>query len=97
MSQRRPQQTGWWSSSPLLYAKQWGPAAIGLPAAWDLTTGSTSVTVSVIDTGLAQLTDFAGRVVSPYSVYYGSSAYQYWNDKEGHGTGCSRNLGCDRE
>jgi len=34
------------------YDQEWGLAAIGAPAAWDLTTGSPQVLVAVIDTGI---------------------------------------------
>lgn len=35
-----------------LFASLWGLKSIGLPSAWDLTTGSTNVTVAVIDSGV---------------------------------------------
>lgn len=35
-----------------MYAQQWGLARINCPDAWDRTTGSTSVTVAVVDTGV---------------------------------------------
>ena len=41
-----------------LYARQWHFAPINLPAAWDVTTGSASVTVAVIDTGIKMHPDF---------------------------------------
>ena len=34
------------------YSSQWGPSDIKLPGAWDLTTGSASVVVAVVDTGV---------------------------------------------
>ena len=47
-----------------LYAEQWHFPQIQLPAAWDLTTGSPSVRVAVIDTGiLSNHPDFAGQLV----------------------------------
>lgn len=47
-----------------LYAEQWHLPQIQLPAAWDLTTGSPSVRVAVIDTGiLSNHPDFAGQLV----------------------------------
>lgn len=35
------------------YSELWGMTKIGAPAAWDITTGSSSVIVAVIDTGVA--------------------------------------------
>ncbi len=57
-----------------LYGQQWHYAApvagnygANLPAAWDITTGSASIVVSVIDTGiLFDHPDLAGRTVTGY-------------------------------
>ena len=53
-----------------MYAQQWHyhePAGgINLPPAWDLTTGSSSIVVAVIDTGIRPHVDMAGRVLPGY-------------------------------
>lgn len=52
-----------------LYAHQWDMKSawgIDLPAAWNTTTGSTSVVVAVIDTGLTHHAEFTGRTVPGY-------------------------------
>ena len=41
-------------------------AGIDLPAAWSITTGSTSVVIAVIDTGIRPHVDLAGRTVAGY-------------------------------
>ncbi|OFW56746.1 MAG: hypothetical protein A2133_12240 [Actinobacteria bacterium RBG_16_64_13] len=66
---------------------QWGMTRVGLPEAWDITTGDPDVTVAVIDTGLNRdISDFAGRIVHPYSVIERSAAWPAWQDDEGHGS-----------
>jgi serine protease len=52
------------------YSSQWGyfsptPGNYGInaPAAWDITTGSPSVIVAVVDTGITGHSEFSGRIV----------------------------------
>ena len=52
------------------YGNQWhyfapgaGHYGINAPAAWDITTGSSSVVVAVIDTGITNHADLGGRTV----------------------------------
>lgn len=54
-----PQQ--WHYSAPVA-----GSYGANLPAAWDITTGSSSVVVAVIDTGILNHADLAGRTVQGY-------------------------------
>ncbi|MFH0916390.1 MAG: S8 family serine peptidase [bacterium] len=69
-------------------AGQWSLPRVGLPGAWDTTTGSADLVVAVIDSGLNRDNpDFAGRIVSPYSVLSGSSVWPAWQDTYGHGSG----------
>ncbi|MCX8031779.1 MAG: S8 family serine peptidase [Thermoleophilia bacterium] len=66
---------------------QWYLRRTGYPSAWDITTGSKEVVLAVLDTGLnTAVPDFAGRVVSPYSMIDESSAWPSWRDNRGHGT-----------
>jgi serine protease len=59
------------------YPNQWhyqSPVGVGgganLPAAWDITTGSASVNVAVIDTGIITHADLAGRIVPGYNFIH---------------------------
>ena len=58
-------------------------ASIYTPLAWDITQGSASVLVGVLDTGMAPLPEFAGRTVPGYNFAYGDSDT---TDDNGHGT-----------
>jgi subtilisin family serine protease len=57
------------------YGSQWHYAApmtnnygINAPAAWDITTGSASVVVAVVDTGYTNHADLAGRILPGYDM-----------------------------
>ena len=51
------------------YTNQWqyfGPWGINAPAAWDITTGLSSIVVAVVDTGITNHADLSGRTVPGY-------------------------------
>ncbi|MHB8684514.1 MAG: S8 family peptidase, partial [Dehalococcoidia bacterium] len=55
-------------TDPLYATYQWNLPQIGMPAAWDRTTGSPAVVVAVLDTGVdATHPDLAGRTVAGYN------------------------------
>lgn len=69
---------------------------INVEPAWNITMGSSSVTVAVVDEGVDQYhEDFTGRVLSGYTIGYGSSFGSPMNagstpDKsKGHGVACA--------
>jgi len=66
------------------YPLQYAPALIQAEDAWDVTTGSNSVIIAIIDSGLdATHPEFAGRTAAGYDFIQGDSAPQ---DEFGHGT-----------
>ena len=63
---------------------QWGMTKIEAPAAWDVTTGSDSVTIAIVDTGVdLSHPDLSGKLVSGYDFVNNDSDPQ---DDYGHGT-----------
>ncbi|NLJ60616.1 MAG: S8 family serine peptidase [Firmicutes bacterium] len=66
------------------FSSQWALDAMALPYAWDKTTGSGSVTVAVIDTGVqVDHPDLAGNIGPGYDFYNKTSRVTDYN---GHGT-----------
>jgi subtilisin family serine protease len=66
------------------WPQQWSQAKTHAPQAWDLTTGSSSVVVAVVDTGVdAGQPDLVGRVLPGYDFVNGDTDP---SDDEGHGT-----------
>jgi thermitase len=69
------------------YSGQWHHLRIDTPAAWDQTTGSTSIVVAVLDSGInASLPEFAGRLLPGYDFV---NADNDPDDDHGHGTICT--------
>jgi serine protease len=69
------------------YPSQWhysapvaGSYGINLPAAWDITTGSTSVVVADIDSGITNHPEFSGRTMPGYDMIVDTSVS---NDGDG--------------
>ncbi len=67
-----------------LYASQWAFAKMNAPAAWDIATGTASVIIAVVDTGVDyNHAELAGKVIKGYD-YINNDADPI--DDEGHGT-----------
>lgn len=67
-----------------LYAQQWGLDKIDVPEAWNITQGSPSVEVAVLDTGVdASHPDLKERVLNGYDFANGDDDP---SDDNGHGT-----------
>ena len=67
-----------------LWPDQWGPALIGAPAVWKLTTGSPRVVIAVLDTGVdSSQRDLRQALVPGYDFVNGDPDP---NDDNGHGT-----------
>lgn len=66
------------------WAEQYGPAKVQAPAAWDLSTGSSGVTIAVVDTGVQSThPEFAGRLVAGCDFVNRDALPE---DDNGHGT-----------
>ncbi|MCW2598520.1 MAG: putative subtilase-family protease [Frankiales bacterium] len=66
------------------WPKEWGPSRVHAPTAWSTTTGSSAVTVAVLDTGLnVSLPEFSGRVLPGYNAFTGTADV---TDDNSHGT-----------
>ncbi len=66
------------------WTQQYGPAQIQAPAAWDITTGSSSVVLAIIDSGVdTSHPEFGGSFLSGHDFVEDDSTPQ---DECGHGT-----------
>ena len=71
-------------NDPYYAAYQWHLPKVGAPTAWDTATGSASVTVAVVDSGVqATHPDLAGRVLAGYDFANNDADP---SDDNGHGT-----------
>jgi thermitase len=66
------------------WSKQWGPQKVQLPAALDITTGTSSVVIAVVDTGVdLNHPDLDGKILPGYDFVNNDTSAQ---DDHGHGT-----------
>jgi thermitase len=66
------------------WSSQWGMTKIEAPSAWDITMGSDSVTIAIVDSGVDLFhPDLSGKLVSGYDFVNDDSNPQ---DDYGHGT-----------
>jgi thermitase len=66
------------------WSRQYGPAHLQAPDAWSITTGSSKVTLAIIDSGIDNgHPEFAGRILPGYDFVDGDDLPQ---DACGHGT-----------
>jgi len=69
------------------FNKQWAHARIQSEAAWNISTGSTSITIAIIDTGIDEgHPDLASKIVAGYDFWANDSSP---HDENGHGTHCA--------
>jgi thermitase len=66
------------------FGNQWSHAKMNSTAAWDITTGSSDVTIAIVDTGIDPgHPDLAAKLVAGYDFVESDSSPKDWN---GHGT-----------
>lgn len=65
------------------YSRQWALPAVSAPSGWDISTGSTTTVVAVVDTGVYPHSDLSGHLVAGYDFVNSDSSPL---DDEGHGT-----------
>jgi len=69
------------------FQKQWALTKIDAPKGWDLSKGSPSVVIAMIDSGIDYThPDLSGKIVSPYNSVTGSTDLTAVIDDRGHGT-----------
>lgn len=74
-----------------LYGSQWGLAKINMPAAWEITQGSSSFVVAIVDSGIdldhpdfgCTVSSGASKITDPYNIIAGNNQAQ---DDSGHGS-----------
>jgi subtilisin family serine protease len=78
------QGMGLWTPNDPSYGSQWHLAKIAAPAAWDVTTGSNTVIIAVLDSGIQMNhPDLQGRILPGWDYVNNDSDP---SDDHGHGT-----------
>ncbi len=78
-----------WPNDPY-YSYQWDMPNMAAPSAWTVSTGSSNVTVAVVDTGVDYThPDLAANCISGYDFYNHDSNPM---DDNGHGTHCAGSI-----
>jgi thermitase len=77
----------WTPNDTYFSSQQWGPQKVQAPQAWDVTKGSSSVKIAIVDTGVQyDHPDLSGKVTLGYDfVDNDNDPY----DQNGHGTHCA--------
>lgn len=74
-------------NDPDYATKQYGPQIVKAPAGWDISQGSASTVIAIVDTGVqADHPDLAGKVVGGFDFVNNDNDP---DDDNGHGTHCS--------
>ncbi|WP_188647844.1 S8 family peptidase [Marinithermofilum abyssi] len=80
-------KANWTPNDPAFSSQQYGPQKVQAPAAWDITRGSSSVRIAIVDTGVQyNHPDLSGKVIKGYDFVNND-----WDpmDGNGHGTHCA--------
>jgi thermitase len=80
-------KANWTPNDPAFASQQYGPQIVQAPAAWDITRGSSSVRIAIVDTGVQyNHPDLSGKVIKGYDFVDND-----WDpmDGNGHGTHCA--------
>jgi thermitase len=78
--------TAFWTPNDTSFSSQWGPAKVSAPAAWDVTKGSSSVVIAVVDTGVdLNHPDLTGKIQTANAYNFVSNTTNAQDDN-GHGT-----------
>ncbi len=79
------------------FNKQWHYPLIRLPQAWNQTTGDSSVTVAVLDTGVNTDHPDLGKNIIDYAGYNVLEDNYDWQDNNGHGTHVAGTISADTD